>query len=126
VKLNYCSYTNASFLKAENDVDTTFTYGKRNRPGTPIKDVLGGTYCEMGAFMQKSRQNYYKKVGAPVKLPADKPTKASQLANSFVNTRVTEQKENKEKKLFKLSKFEKVKPRTETHAGKRVKSAIRN
>lgn len=61
-----------------------------------------------------------------MKLPADKPTKASVLANSFVNTRVTMQKENKEKRLFKLSKFEKVQPRTETHAGKRVKSAIRN
>lgn len=94
-----------SQVKADQDLDNTFTYGKRNRPGTPIKDVLGGTYCEMGALMQNSRKTYYSKVGAPVKLPADKPTKASVLANSFVNGRVTSQKENQEKKLFKLSKF---------------------
>lgn len=123
--MNYCSVLAPSQIKAEQDLDNTFTYGKRNRPGTPIKDVLGGTYCDMGALMQKSRKNYYEKVGAPVKLPADKPTKASALANSFVNGRVSSKKENEEKKLFKLSKFQKVGPRTETHVGSRVKNALR-
>lgn len=78
----------------------------------------------MAAEMQKTRYSYYKQAGVPIKLPADKPTKASQLAHSFVNE-VKPGKENAASNaiLFKLSKFQRVAPRTDTHHGKRAQTA---
>lgn len=108
--------------KAESGADESFTYGRRNRPSTPIKSVLGGVYCDVGEHFQQQRLDYYKKASQPLKLPADKPTKASAMANSFVNTRVSQNRTKDEKKLFKLSKFEKVAPRTDTHVGGRSKT----
>jgi hypothetical protein len=124
--MNYASaaLNNSTFVskpEAQLLAEDKFTFGKQNRPGTPIKDVIGGFYQGMGEEMQKSRYTYYQKTGQPVKLAADKPTKASQLAHTFTNTRVHKDPAQ-ERDLFKLRKFQRIAPRTETHHGKRSKT----
>lgn len=73
------------------DQDESFVYGAPLKPGTPMKAVIGNFYGEIAGYehMQKteclrfSDNNFRQQMLNPPKAH----TRASAMANSFVNTR---------------------------------------
>ncbi|EAR89726.2 hypothetical protein TTHERM_00974270 (macronuclear) [Tetrahymena thermophila SB210] len=97
-----------------------FRYGLPNRPSTPIKLVLGNCYglefqqrIEQD-YMYRSQQDSFK----PRLLP--KGNKASDLSYTYTKQKLSQIQQNNNKELFKLTKFKKVQPRTNTYLHKNV------
>ena len=93
-------------------------YGRPNRPGTPVGDVISNYYGETAEKQISEKYDYLKESTKPLGLGfARGHTRASALAHNHVN----ESNYNKayhgvsEKDLFKMSKFKNVKPRTDTN-----------
>lgn len=101
------------------DQDESFTYGAPLRPGTPIRAVVGNFYGEIAGYqhsiktkdLRVSDECFRKKMLNPPKTH----TRASAMANSFVNTstmkKAVEDADNA-KSLFKMKKFLQIEPRT--------------
>ena len=101
------------------DNDEHFTYGAPLRPATPIKAVIGNFYGEIAdyekklrssAIRQEDEHNRHKMLNPP-----KEHTRASAMANTHVNTStMTKQLDHQAsaKTLFKMKKFDAVKPRT--------------
>lgn len=71
--------------------DDSFTYGNPLRPSTPIKDVLGNFYGDVAEQIMISRYDNIRLNTASYNKTrlksADKHTRASALAKTFVNTK---------------------------------------
>ena len=92
-------------------------YGKPNRPGTPVGDVISYYYGDVAEKQITAKYSILRETSKPLGLNfARSHTKASALAQSHVS----QENYNKvygstQKDLFKMSKFKNVKPRTDTH-----------
>ena len=90
-----------------------FTYGKANRPSTPVKAVVGGFY---GAVAEKETLTRYEIIKAQSKpvplLMARNHTQSSQLFKTYVKSQAIEEEMRASKVLFKMTKFRNVGPRT--------------
>ena len=101
------------------DQDENFTYGQPLGPPTPIKAVLGHFYGEIAGYQHEQKtqtfreydEGFRKKMLAPPK----SHTRASAMANQFVNSQTATRKvqdADAAKSLFKMKKFCAVEPRT--------------
>ena len=101
------------------DQDEDFTYGQACRPSTPIKAVVGNFYGECAGFLHKAKVHDVRQSDEHFRkllLSPPKPhTRASALADKFVNEntmkKALEDTQNA-KTLFKMKKFDNVRPRT--------------
>ena len=100
---------------------TEFTYGMPCRPSTPIRDVMGNFFGEMAenemVYKYNQTKTNFRRTGAPLEA---KHTTKSKIAHEFVKTRG--QVDDKQarlmsgsKDLFKIKRFDHVKPRTNTN-----------
>uniref|UniRef100_A0A7S3IZD9 Uncharacterized protein n=1 Tax=Strombidium inclinatum TaxID=197538 RepID=A0A7S3IZD9_9SPIT len=96
-------------------------YGRPNRPGTPVGDVISNYYGEEAEKQISTKYDILKDTCKPMNLAyARGHTRASAMAKSHV----TQENFNKSytaitnKELFKMSKFKGVYARTNTHNGK--------
>ena len=98
-----------------------FVYGQPLRPSTPIRDVMGNFFGEMAESemvykYQQTGNNFYKS-----KMPTEaKHTTKSKIAYDFVKSKGSEGENLAklmcgDKNLFKIKRFDKVKPRTDTN-----------
>jgi len=83
-------------------------YGKPNRPGTPVGDVISNYYGDQAAKVLEQKYDYLRESTRPLGLNyARSHTKASAMAHNYVS-QFTYQKENNMegmKDLFKMKKF---------------------
>ena len=93
-------------------------YGRPNRPGTPVGDVLSNYYGENAEKMISQKYDILKETTKPLSLSyARGHTRASALAKSHVS----QENFNKsyvavvDRDVFKMSKFKNIKPRTNTN-----------
>ena len=72
------------------DQDETFTYGNPLRPPTPIKAVIGNFYGEVAGYQHKAKANGIRHSDENFRHlmlnPPKSHTRASAMANTFVNT----------------------------------------
>lgn len=92
--------------------DERFTYGRALRPSTPIRDVIGNFYGDVAEHLMHTRYDNFRKDSSIRLGSANRHTRASALAKSHVNAQLTS---TGNKELFKMKKFDKVQPRTNTH-----------
>ncbi|CDW88730.1 UNKNOWN [Stylonychia lemnae] len=94
-----------------------FTYGKANRPSTPIKAVVSGFYGDVAEQQILTRYEVLKEQSKPVSLAyARNHTRGSQLAQDHMReTSTKDQFGTSTQNLFKMKKFQNVQPRTNTH-----------
>ena len=93
-------------------------YGRPNRPGTPVGDVVSNFYGENAEKVITQKYDILKETTKPLSLSyARGHTRASAMAKSHI----TQDNFNKsyvalnDKELFKMTKFKNVKPRTDTN-----------
>ena len=94
------------------------SYGRPNRPGTPVGDVISNFYGDIASKVLTQKYDILQETQKPMSLKfARGHTKASTLAHSFISHKELskEDKENVSKNLFKMRKFKNVKPRTDTN-----------
>ena len=113
-------------MKRPNLPHEEFAYGKALRPSTPIREVLGNYYGEMaeGELMYKydtmrSTKNGFATTAKQMNRRT-KHTNKSHSAARFVSQRQSDVQKKAElmkggEDLFKMRKFKKVIPRTDTH-----------
>ena len=93
-----------------------FTYGRGNRPSTPMKAVMSGFYGDVAEQQTLNRYEVLKEQSKPISLAqARNHTKASQLAQTHIKLSSEEEKMRQSKTLFKMKKFQQVTARTNTH-----------
>ena len=90
--------------------DDNFTYGNPLRPSTPIKDVLGNFYGDVAEQTMVTRYDQIRLNTANYNRTrlksADRHTRASALAKTFVNTRThIDTVIDGSRALFKMKKF---------------------
>ena len=97
------------------------SYGRPNRQGTPVGDVISNYYGENAEKNLGRKYDILKETSKPLSLNyARGHTRASALAkasisqSNFNKSIVKVQSES----IFKMSKFKNVKARTDTHNGK--------
>ena len=93
-------------------------YGKPNRPGTPVGDVISNYYGDVAEKQISHKYEILKEVHKPLSLSyARAHTRASAMAKSYVSQEqfLKTQSLWDKKEPFKMSKFKKVGPRTNTH-----------
>ena len=97
-------------------------YGRPNRPGTPVGDVISNYYGETAERQITQKYDILKDTTKPMTLTyARGHTRASAMAKSHVS----HENFNKSytafqaREMFKMSKFKNVAPRTDTHNAKR-------
>jgi len=97
-----------------------FTYGKANRPPTPVKAVISGFYGDVAEQQTATRYEILHMQSRPKGLTdARNHTRASQMASDFLKTNVRDEHMRSTASLFKMNKFRNVGPRTNTHNGPR-------
>ena len=101
------------------DNDESFTYGAPLRPGTPIKAVIGNFYGEIAGYQHKVKANNVRysdnEFRNQMLNPPKAHTRASAMADTFVNQRTVKKAADdleNAKSLFKMKKFLQVEPRT--------------
>lgn len=102
------------------DQDLGHTYGQPLKPGTPIKAVIGNFYGEIAGYQQTVKSNDIRHSDEHFRKqmlnPPKEHTRASAMANTFVNQSTSKQAvidAERAKSLFKMQKFLAVKPRTD-------------
>ena len=89
--------------------DDDFTYGKALKPSTPIKNVLGNTYGDIAEQSMITRYEFIRlneSRDRKTRLKsADRHTRASALAKTFITTRAINESYTGAKPLFKMKKF---------------------
>ena len=100
-------------------MDDTHTYGQPLRPPTPIKAVIGNFYGEISGYQHKVKTQSFRVSDEGFRRqmlnPPKTHTRASAMANSFVNSKTATnqvQQADMSKSLFKMKKFMAVEPRT--------------
>ena len=87
------------------DIDQSFTYGVPTKSRPPMKDLIGNLFGEISTFHAKMKtkaiNRQYEEYRYAVYHPPREPTRATLLANSFLNELRTPQAQSN----FKLSKF---------------------
>ena len=101
------------------DNDESFTYGAPLRPGTPIKAVIGNFYGEIAGYQHKVKASDVRQSDHQFRNkmlnPPKAHTRASAMADTFVNQRTVKraaEDEDNAKSLFKMKKFLQIEPRT--------------
>tara|TARA_B110000285_G_C14872381_1_gene489850 strand:+ start:421 stop:741 length:321 start_codon:yes stop_codon:yes gene_type:complete len=98
-----------------------YPYGRPNRPGTPVGDVISNYYGENAEKNLGRKYDILKETSKPLSLNyARGHTRASALAKASIsqsnfNKSITKVQSES---IFKMSKFKNVKARTDTHNGK--------
>ena len=95
-----------------------FLYGKANRPGTPVGDVISNYYGEKASKHLEQKYDILKDSTKPLGLSyARGHTKASAMAHNFVSSSVYNAsfKQHSSNDLFKMKKFKNVAARTNTN-----------
>ncbi len=83
-----------------------FTYGRANRPSTPMKAVVSGFYGDVAEQQTLSRYEILREQSKPVSLAqARNHTKGSQLAQTHTKLKAEEEQMRQSKTLFKMKKF---------------------
>ena len=101
-----------------------FTYGMPLRPSTPIRDVMGNFFGEMAENEMQFKYQHTKTNFRSSNLPTEsKHTTKSKIAHEFIKSKGSEDEKQAKlmsgsKDLFKIKRFEKVKPRTDTNIKK--------
>ena len=98
--------------------EETNPYGRPNRPGTPVGDVISNYYGENAEKMISQKYDVLKETTKPLSLNyARAHTRASAMAKSHVTQKNFYQtfQNASEREMFKMSKFKNVKPRTDTN-----------
>ena len=113
----------SGIVKANNDVVSSsanvtqsMTFGKANRPSTPIQGVISNNYANIAAQEVTERYDLYLKANKDAKkakriLPAN--TRAGTLAAKYHNDQRI--KNENEEQRFKMKRFGNVGPRTSTN-----------
>ncbi len=109
----------AAPMMVPSDMNENFTYGAPLRPATPIKAVIGNFYGEIAGFEHKIRTNNQRESDENFRYsmlnPPKTHTRASAMANTFVNDstikKAVDDPKNT-KNIFKMKKFLQVEPRT--------------
>ena len=103
-----------------------FTYGIPCRPSTPIRDVMGNFFGEMAesemVYKYQKTANNFRRTGMPTEA---KHTTKSKIAEDFIKSRGKEDEKQAKlmsgsKDLFKIKRFDHVKPRTDTNNKKKT------
>jgi len=93
-------------------------YGKPNRPGTPVGDVVSNYYGINAEKDISTKYEYLREASKPLSLSyARGHTRASAMAHNHVSLQTFNKSMKKidaEGDLFKMTKFKNVKPRTDT------------
>ena len=93
----------------------TFTYGRRNRPQTPVKGIILNHYGETAG--NELQQKYkaikdYKRHASPRNNTFEiRYTNAQMKADEFIKTKTSVFDEDPAKKEFKLKRFQNIEPR---------------
>ena len=94
------------------DQDESFTYGAPLRPSTPIKAVIGNFYGEIAGFEHRVKTTNFRESDENFRVQMMNPpkthTRASAMANTFVNNSTMKKAaadEEGAKSLFKMKKF---------------------
>ena len=100
-----------------------FPYGRPNRPGTPVGDVISNYYGENAEKQIGHKYEILKETSKPLSLNyARGHTRASAMAKGHVSqsnfNKSYERYANEH--MFKMSKFKNVKPRTDTNRQSRL------
>ncbi|CAK67606.1 unnamed protein product (macronuclear) [Paramecium tetraurelia] len=93
-----------------------FRYGRKNRPSTPMKLVMGNSYGIEAASITLDK--YYKRAGSQESKMTNtivRPNKASQLFHESNHKKLAVIKGTEKKEPFKMEKFKTVAARTDTN-----------
>jgi len=103
--------------------EESFRYGKPNRPSTPVKLVIGNAYgLEYASRLNEEYKYIAESGGFRPKLKVRK-NKASDLSLTYTKSKIDDLSNKGKKDYFKLTKFKKVDPKTNTH-NKRFKKKM--
>ena len=83
------------------------TFGEPTRPSTPIKAVVGNFYGNVAAEIKHAKYE------PPQPVKKSKETKHTRGSN-LMKTAVQQSMQTAERQEFKMNRFQKVQPRTET------------
>ena len=92
-------------------------YGKSNRPGTPVGDVISNYYGQKAEELIGSKYGYLQQAKKPLGLSyARGHTRASAMAHHATATSEWNKMAELSKKpdMFKMRKFQNIRPRTNT------------
>jgi len=115
----------------ERTSQANFYYGKANRPSTPIRTVINGTYgavAEYEAVTRNRQMNVLRKFAATAK-PNRGHTRASTLCHDAIANNTGKGVDANTKSLqnaFKLSKYKNVTSRVSLHHVNNVKAPRRS
>lgn len=98
------------------NVSASMTFGKANRPSTPIQGVISNNYANIAEQEVSEKYDQYLKANRDAKknkriVPAD--TRARQLAAQYLNEQ--KMKAEGDEKRFKMKRFNNIGPRTSTN-----------
>eukprot|EP00347_Sterkiella_histriomuscorum_P018400 403345649 len=93
-----------------------FTYGRQNRPSTPIKAVVSGFYGDVAEQQILTRYDILKEQAKPISLAqARNHTRGSQMFSDHLRQTARDEQFRQSKTLFKMKKFQNATPRTNSH-----------
>ena len=122
---NFRQFTDARLKEKVRDKgivlpEEEFTYGKGNRPSTPVKAVVQGFYSDVAEQQIGQRYELLKEQSKPISLVNFRNhTRASQMVQETLRSTMRDEEMRSSKTLFKMRKFQQVQPRTNTHNGLR-------
>ena len=92
-----------------------FTFGRANRPQTPVGGIITNAYGESAEVYQQTKYNQWKRMRSTNRgLTEIRMTNAQMHADHFVRNKCQAPEQKAE---FKLKRFQNVDPRTSTKRG---------